>query len=125
MDVEGKFVVETKERKTEVINEAEGSVVFGTTKKQYVDSVQKVGKVSIRNSKAEEIKCRVEHQLYGHLGESTPVFKDKTEQQSNHHGLNPTTKYTWEVTVPASGRTEISFQYQVKDWNHALNKNEK
>merc|ERR1712123_178385 len=124
MDVEGKFVVETKERKTEVINEAEGSGVFGNTKKQYVDSVQKVGKVSIRNSKAEEIKCRVEHQLYGHLGESTPVFKDKTERQSNHHGLNPTTKYTWEVTVPASGRTEISFQYQVKDWNHALNKNQ-
>eukprot|EP00090_Calanus_glacialis_P047572 TRINITY_DN9943_c0_g1_i6.p1 TRINITY_DN9943_c0_g1~~TRINITY_DN9943_c0_g1_i6.p1 ORF type:complete len:550 (-),score=161.39 TRINITY_DN9943_c0_g1_i6:124-1773(-) len=122
MDVEGKFVVETKERKTEVINEAGGTGMFGTGKKQYVDFTQKSATVSIKNYKDEEIKCKIEHQLYGHLEESTPVFKDKTERQNNHHGLNPTTKYTWEVTVPAGGKTEISFQFCVKEWNHSLNK---
>ena len=126
MDVEGKFVVETKERKTEVINEAtEGAGLFGTGKKEYVDSLQKSAKVVIRNSKDVEIKCKIEHQLYGHLEESTPVFKDKTERQSNHHGLNPTTKYTWEINVPASGTAEINFQFCVKEWNHALNKSAK
>jgi hypothetical protein len=124
MDVEGKFVVETKERKTEVINEAGGTGMFGTGKKQYVDITQKSATVSIENYKDEEIKCKIEYQLYGHLEESTPVFKDKTERQNNHHGLNPTTKYTWEVTVPANRKTDISFQFCVKEWNHALNKNQ-
>ena len=56
MDVEGKFVVETKERKTKVVNEAEGTGMFGTGNKQYVDSIQKSARVFIRNSKDEEIK---------------------------------------------------------------------
>merc|ERR1712142_1410213 len=120
MDVEGKFVVETeKERKTEVVNEAEGG------KKQYLDSIQKKGKVSIRNSKDEEIKCKIEHQLYGHLEESTPLYKEKTERQNNHHGLNTTNLYTWEVTVPANGSLEINFKYFVKEWNTTLNRAEK
>ena len=38
LDVEGKFVVETKERKTEVLNEAENGKL--ESKKQYVDSIQ-------------------------------------------------------------------------------------
>jgi len=121
MDVEGKFGVETKERKTEVISEAEG--MFNTGKKQYVDVIKKVAKVLIKNTKDEEIKCKVEYQMFGHLNESTPDFKDKIEV--NHHGLNPTTKYTWEVMVPAKEKIEINFQFCVKEWNHALNKAEK
>ena len=120
MEVEGKFTVETKkERKTEVFNEAEGG------KKQYVDSIQKIGKVSIRNGKDEEIKCKIEHQLYGHLEESTPVYKEKAERHNNHHGLNPTTLFTWEVTVPAKAASEIHFNYCVKEWNTTLNRAEK
>ena len=92
-------------------------------KKQYVDSIQKIGKVSINNSKDEAIKCKVEHHLYGHLEETVPDFKDKTERQSNHHqGLNPTNKYTWEISVPAKGQAELNFKFCVKEWNHTLNR---
>ena len=70
-------------------------------------------------------KSKIEHQLYGHLEESAPVFKDIKERQSNHHGLNPTTKNTWEVTVPAGGKKEVSFQFGVKERNHAFNNSEK
>ena len=125
MDVESKFVIETmKERKTEVINEGTG--IFGTaSKKQYVDSIQKSAKVVIKNSKDVEIKCKIEHHLYGHLEESKPDFKEKAERQSNHHGLNPTTKYAWEIQVPAGGKAEINFKFCVKEWNHAWNKSNK
>jgi hypothetical protein len=130
MEVDGKFVVETnKERKTEVINEAttfeRTGLQSGTCKKQYVDSIEKSAKVVIKNAKDVEIKCKIEHQLFGHLEESTPDFKEKTEHQSNHQGLNPTTKYAWEITVPASGKAELNFKYCVKEWNHALNKSDK
>jgi hypothetical protein len=126
MEVDGKFVVETKkERKTEVINEAttaEGTgLQSGTRTKQYIDSIEKSAKVVIKNAKDVEIKCKIEHQLFGHLEESAPVFKEKTERQNNHHGLNPTTKYTWEITVPEGGKAELNFKYCVKEWNHALN----
>merc|ERR1719483_1018025 len=124
MDVESKFVVETmKERKTETINI--GTEVFGTVdKKQYLDSIQKNAKVVIKNSKDVEIKCKIEHQLYGHLEESTPEVKDKTERQSNHQDLNPTTKYVWEIQVPANGKEELNFKFCIKEWNHALNNSE-
>eukprot|EP00092_Neocalanus_flemingeri_P085898 GFUD01108153.1.p1 GENE.GFUD01108153.1~~GFUD01108153.1.p1 ORF type:complete len:354 (+),score=101.75 GFUD01108153.1:108-1064(+) len=124
MDVQSKFVVETmKERKTEVINEViEVTGLFGAaSKKQYVDTIQKHAKVVIMNSKDVEIKCKIEHQLYGHLQESTPETKDKTERQSNHQGLNPTTKYVWEVQVPAAGKAEVNFKFCVKEWNRAMN----
>ena len=66
--------------------------------------------------KNEEVKCKVDHLLYGHLENSSPIPVEITERQTLHQDLNPKTKYVWEVNVPARGKAEIVFDYYIKNW---------
>jgi len=121
MDVNGKFLVETNpERKTELVTDGPGG--FGSffsagPKKKYADSIEKNGKVLVINSKDEEINCKIEYLLYGHLTTSNPEPIEKTERRHNSHGLNPTTKYVWQIKVPARNTAELTFKYCIKEWN--------
>jgi hypothetical protein len=111
LDVEGKFVIETsKERKVEAkkkVKDEEYELVC----------IQKAGTVTITNLKNEEVKCKIDHLLYGHLEKSEPAHMEVTERQAGHHDLNPTAKYVWQVKVPAKGKAELVFTYCIKQWN--------
>ena len=110
LDVEGKYVVESsKERKVEAkkkIKDDDYELV----------SVQKTSTVKITNLKNEEVKCKIDYLLYGHLEESNPRYVEVTERQTGHHDLNPTAKYVWEIKAPAKGKAELIFKYSIKEW---------
>lgn len=88
------------------------SSFFGP-KQVYADSIQKNAIVMIRNLKTEEIKCKVEYKLCGHLESCSPETVEKTELSSTL--LNPTTKVVWKVTIPPRGSSEILFKYSVRE----------
>ena len=111
LDVEGKFVVETsKERKVEAhkkIKEDDYELI----------SIQKTATMTITNTKSEEVKCKVDHLLRGHLENSSPAHKEVTERQTGHNqDLNPFAKYVWEIKAPAKGKAELVFTYCIKEW---------
>ena len=113
LDIEGKFVIETsKERKVD-------------GKKKLIDSrnldyelvcIQKTGTVTVANMKNEEVKCKIDHLLYGHLEKSEPSHTEITERQTGHEDLNPMAKYVWQVKAPARGKVELVFTYCIKEW---------
>ena len=101
LDIEGKFVLETsKERKVKA--------------KKKVKCIQKTGTVTITNLKDEEVKCKIDHLLYGHLEKSEPSYMEVTERNVGHHDLNPTAKYVWQVKVPPKGKAELVFTFVIK-----------
>jgi len=114
-DVQANFVIETgKERKSEQISKA---VTWTGQGKKYADVISKKGKMSIKNHKKTAIKCKIEHTLEGHLTNSDPTPKEAIERPSRSHmELNPTSKMTWEISVPAEGVAELNIQYDVKVW---------
>ena len=117
LDVEGKFVIETSKDRT-----------VEAKKKMHNDdyelvSVQKTGTVVISNTKKEEIKCKVDHLLYGQLEKSDPSPMEVTERHNSrvyshqqNTDLNNTAKYVWEIKVPAKGKAELVFTYHIKEW---------
>ena len=61
LDVAGKFVVETsKDRKVEATKKIKDE-------DYELECIQKTGTVTITNMKSEEVKCKVDHLLYGSL----------------------------------------------------------
>merc|ERR1719412_1030516 len=110
LDVEGKFVIETsKERTVEAkkkIKEDDYELVC----------IKKTGTVTITNMKNEEVKCKIDHLLYGHLEKSEPSHTEVTERQTGHQDLNPTAKYVWQVKAPARGKVELVFTFCIKEW---------
>ena len=110
LDIEGKFVIETsKERKVEAkkkLREDDYELVC----------IQKTGTVTITNMKTEEVNCKIDHLLYGHLEKSEPLHTEVTERQTGHQNLNPTAKYVWQVKAPARGKVELVFTYCIKEW---------
>jgi len=114
MDVQATYSVETsKEKKTELWSAA---VSWTGAGKKYVDVVTKKGKLTIKNPKPTAIKCKIEHNLKGHLEKSKPAVKEVTERPSHGQELNPTSKLLWELEVPAEGSAELSIDYGVKLW---------
>jgi len=113
LDVEGKFVIETsKERKVEAkkkVKDDEHELVC----------IKKTGTVTITNLKDEEVKCKIDHLLYGQLEKSEPSHMEVTERNVGHHDLNPTAKYVWQVKAPAKGKAELVFTYVIKQWQRA------
>jgi hypothetical protein len=110
LDVEGKFVVEnSKDQKVEANKKIKED-------EYELRSVQTTGTLTITNLKNEEVKCKVDHLLRGHLDTSDPTHVEVTETQTGHHDLNPTAKYVWEIKVPAKGKAELVFKYCIKQW---------
>ena len=108
IDVDGKILIETsKEKKVEVKK---------TTKRDKFFFVDKKATFTISNMKNEDIKCKVDHLLYGHLEKSMPVPLEKTERHTRYHDLNPQVKYVWELMAPARGKVELVFSYCIKKW---------
>jgi len=113
LDVEGKFVLETsKERKVEAKKTVRDDV-------HELVCIQKTGTVTITNLKDEEVKCKIDHLLYGQLEKSEPSHMEVTERNVGHHDLNPTAKYVWQVKVPAKGKAELVFTYVIKQWDRS------
>ena len=69
--------------------------------------------------KTEEVKCKVDHLLYGNLETSEPMHIEVTERQTGHHDVNPTSKYVWEIKVPPKGKADLVFKYCIKEWKRA------
>merc|ERR1712029_646168 len=91
MDVLAKFSLNTKDTKMDKKNKKEGYVMSTT---------YKTGEVELINMKDEDIKCRVEYNLYGTMIKSEPEFKDKIESSKRQYSdINLITKYIWEVDV--------------------------
>ena len=120
-DVEGKFEIGfTRERKVE-------STKMIGSKKLELKSIEKTGWLTIFNHRNEEIDCKVDYLLYGHLDESKPICAEVTEQQAGYHiphlpystpynrHLNPIAKYVWQLKAPAKGKAELSFTYFIKE----------
>ena len=113
LDVEGKFVVETsKDRKVEATKKVKDE-------DYELECIQKTGTVTITNMKNEEVKCKIDHLLYGHLETSEPMHIEVTERQTGHHDVNPTSKYVWEIKVPPKGKADLVFKYCIKEWKRA------
>ena len=113
LDVEGKFVIETsKERKVEAKKKVKDD-------EHQLVCIQKTGTVTITNLKDEEVKCKIDHLLYGQLEKSEPSHLEVTERNVGHHDLNPTAKYVWQITAPAKGKAELVFTYVIKQWERA------
>ena len=55
--------------------------------------VKKKATFTVSNMKNEEVKCKVDYLLHGHLVRAEPNYKEVTESQTGHHDLNPNTKY--------------------------------
>ena len=111
LDVEGKFVLETsKERKVEAKKKVKDDV-------HELVCIQKTGTVTITNLKDEEVKCKIDHLLYGQLEKSEPSHMEVTERNVGHHDLNPTAKYVWQVKVPPKGKAELVFTFVIKQWD--------
>lgn len=121
LDVDAKFITETeKERKTELITEGTfGGFFKSGPKSKYADSIQKNAKVVINNNKNEEVNCKIEYLLYGHMEHSKPDPIEKIEKGSQHqrYGLNPTTKYVWKMKIPSKGKSDLIFKYCIKEWS--------
>jgi len=119
LDVQAKFFIETgKERKTEVVSEGAKYGIFDTGK-TYAEVVEQKAKLIVNNSKDTPIKCKIEYELKGHLGECKPKPTQTIERGRNNifsYSLNPKTKLVWEIDVPAKGQSEVSFLFDVKDW---------
>ena len=79
--------------------------------------IQKKGTITITNLKNEEVKCKIDHLLYGQLEKSKPAYMELTERQFGHQDINPTTKYVWQVQAPAKGKAELVFTYCIKQWD--------
>ena len=122
LDVDGKFVVESaKETKIE----AKRTV---REEEYMLEGTKMMGKLTINNMRNEDVKCKIDHLLYGHLEKSEPEHIEVTE--TNHailkqdyssihdHSMrpNPTTKYVWEMAVPAMRKGELVFSYWIKEW---------
>merc|ERR1712112_636636 len=112
-DVQAIYVVETeKERRTEQISKTDSWTGEGN---KYADVISKKGKVTIKNRKNLDIKCKIEHNLQGHITESVPAPKEQIERPSrSYRDLNPVSKLTWEVSVPAESQAEINIEYDIK-----------
>ena len=106
-DVEGKFeIVSSKDKQAEA---AENGCELART--------HKTGKFTIINMKNEEVTCKVDHLLYGNLETSEPMHIEVTEcQRTGLQEINPTSKYVWEITVPAKGKSDLVFKYYIKKW---------
>ena len=114
LDVDGKFVVETmKDRdveKKKKIQDKEYELVV----------VKKKATFTVSNMKNEDVKCKVDYLLHGHLVKAEPNYKEVTESHTGHHDLNPKTKYVWEINVPKQGKSELVFEYCIKKWTKVV-----
>ena len=114
LDVDGKFVMETmKDRdveKKKKIQDKEYELVV----------VKKKATFTVSNMKNEEVKCKVDYLLHGHLVKAEPNYKEVTESHTGHHDLNPKTKYVWEINVPKQGKAELVFEYCIKKWTKVV-----
>jgi len=112
-DVQANYVIETgKERRTEQISKTDSWTGEGN---KYADVISKKGKVTIKNGKNMDIKCKIEHNLQGHVTKSEPAPKEQIERPSrSYRDLNPVSKLTWEVSVPAESQVEINIEYDIK-----------
>jgi len=110
LNVQAKFTVETGETTQEMTEAADEKIV--TTKKS--------GSVEILNTKDEDVKCKIEYILHGTMLDSSPLFKNKYEQNSNYSNmdLNTRTKYVWEFQVEAKKKQKVSFNFCIKKRVH-------
>ena len=114
LDVDGKFVVETmKDRDVEKKKKIED-------KEYELAVVKKKAIFTVSNMKNEEVKCKVDYLLHGHLVKAEPNYKEVTESHTGHHDLNPKTKYVWEINVPKQGKAELLFEYCIKKWTKVV-----
>jgi len=111
LDVEGKYVVETSKKR-----KAEATKKVNDTDYELV-STQVTGTFTVTNMKNEDVKCKVDHLLCGHLEKSVPNYIEVIEAQSESPTImNPTTRYVWEIQAPAKGKAELIINYCVKQW---------
>jgi len=119
LDVQAKFFIESgADRKTELVTEGAKHSELDTGNR-YAEVVNQKAKLIINNTKQNDIKCKVEYQLFGHLGGSNQEPKEKIERGRNNvfsRNLNPTTQLIWEVLVPGKGQSEVIFDFSVKNW---------
>ena len=118
LDVQARIYEDTeKERKTELVTEGAKLGTFDSGKR-YAEVIEKTGRVIIKNNKECDIKCKVEHNLFGHIISSTPDPKESNEKRTGNmfnSNLNPTTRLVWEISVPGKGQAEIRFKYCIKE----------
>merc|ERR1712080_785876 len=96
--------------------DVQANFVSGTGEgNKFADVISKKGKVTIKNRKNLDIKCKIEHNLQGHITKSEPAPKERIERPSrSYRDLNPVSKLTWEVSVPAKSLAEIQIEYDIK-----------
>ena len=128
LDVQARFYEETmKERKTELVTEGAKIGAFDSGKR-YAEVIEKTGHVVIRNNKDCEIKCMIEHNLFGHFQSSTREPKENNEKRTGNmfnNNLNATARFVWEIMIPGKGQGELSFSFCIKQLIKEENKTKK